>query len=112
MYRIPLNTAPNQTFTCVIPVNGKNIRFTFFLSYNPIAKYWQLTLSKTLTNEVIVANLPILSSTFRFYDIFAQLGYKNVGKCMIYNKDGELRSMPDDTNLGTAYEMLWGDNDD
>lgn len=112
MYLIPLNSAPNQTFTCIIPVNGENIRFTFFLSYNSVAKYWQLTLTKTLTQEVMVSCLPILSSSFDFRDIFNQLGYKNIGKCMIFNKNNDFESMPNDENLGTDYLMLWEDNDE
>ena len=66
MYLIPLNSAPNQTFTCSIPLNKGNVNFKFELRYNSIAKYWMATITNTETNEEIISNTPILSSHFKF----------------------------------------------
>lgn len=111
MYNIPITSYPNQKFVCSIPVNGGNIQFIFSLSYNEIAKYWMITISNYRTNEVYCSNIPILFSYGKFLDILHQLRYKNIGKCMIMPIEEENMSMPNDTNLGTIYKMIWGDND-
>lgn len=111
MYTIPLTNAPNQTFFCNIPLNGGNKKLRFDLRYNTKAQYWMMTVTDARTNEEYITNIPLLSSNYAFRNLFNQLGYKNIGKCYIYNKAGYVYSMPDDEDLGTAFLMLWGDND-
>lgn len=112
MYRIPLTNAPNQTFNCTIPVNGNNKEFRFDLWYNYEAEYWLLTLSDVKTEQVILSNIPLLCSNSFYYDIFYQLGYLKIGICSILPIVEDIKSMPDNTNLGTSYLMIWGDNNE
>lgn len=114
MYKIPLTNSPNQTFTCTIPVNGENKTFTFNLNYNYIAKYWLMSLSDTQTEQFIVANIPLLSSTYNFANILRQFDYKMIGNAYIApisSKDAAA-SMPDNKTISTSYVLLWGDNDE
>lgn len=110
MYKIPLTTAPNQTFTCNIPINNENIRFRFFLSYNEQAQYWLMTLTRVSDNKELLTNIPLIVSKSRFMDLFCQLDYMKIGFCIISPVDEDQKSMPDDTDLGTNYLMIWGDN--
>lgn len=110
MYKIPLTNYPNQSFTCNVPVNGSNIEFRFELWYNEVAGYWLLSLYKVIGNVPLFSNLPLLHSINTFSNILCQLGYKNIGGCIIAPTYIDRRSMPDDNGLGTTYIMVWGDN--
>lgn len=110
MYKVPLTNSPNQTFSIVIPVNGENINFTIFLSYNENAKYWLMTLTKTLTQEEVFCNLPLLCSFDKYSNMIYQLDYKEVGEIMIVPIQETQSSMPNDEDIGIKYVMVWGDN--
>lgn len=112
MYKIELTNSPNQTFQSIIPVNGGNIDFTFYLSYNDQAGYWSLTLTNTLTQELYFSNLPLLSSFSEYTNMIFQLDYKMIGSIYIaYIQNIQNASMPDDKNIGKDYIMVWGDNE-
>ena len=51
MYRIPLTNSPNQTFTCIVPVNNRNVNLRFRLWYNYAAKYWLFSLYDVKTEK-------------------------------------------------------------
>lgn len=110
MYIIPTKPAPNQTFICNIPLNGGNVRFKFFLTYNLAAGYWMATMTNMATGEEEFSNLPLLCSEHNFADILSQMAYKHIGKCYILNNNNSQVSMPGEDNLGIDYLMLWEDN--
>lgn len=112
MLKIPLTNAPNQRFQCTLPVNDGNTIFVFELWYNYQAEYWLLSLTNKTTNEQIFVNLPLLATKNAvFGNIMCQLGYKNVGICYVIPTSEDIKSMPNDKELGDLYLMLWGDND-
>lgn len=110
MYKIPLTNSPNQTFEVTIPVNGINKTFVFNMWYNYFAEYWLLTISDKRTEQIIISNTPLLSSTYDFANMLRQYGYKMIGNAYIapYNKK---LSMPNNENIGSDFVLLWGDND-
>lgn len=111
MLKIPLTNAPNQKFQCTLPVNNENIQFVFELWYNEQAKYWLLSLSNNTTKEQIFVNLPLLATKSDvFGNMMCQLEYKNVGICYVFPIKEDLKSMPNDKELGELYIMVWGDN--
>lgn len=112
MYKIPLTNSPNQSFSSTIPVGNENIEFEFYLSYNDVAGYWMLTLTKSETQEILFSELPLLCSFIYYNNMVTQLSYKNFGSIYItVIQDKEKASMPDDQNIGSSYIMLWGDNE-
>lgn len=110
MYVIPLSTAPNQTFNCTIPIDGKNRPLSFQLRYNSIARYWNLTVIDARTKETLIDALPIVVGEYPAANLLEQFGYMNLGSAVVV-KEGELQGAknPDDTNLGTEYYLVWGD---
>lgn len=112
MYNIPVGNFPNQTFHCTIPVNGENKDFTFFLEYNSVAGYWSMTLSDTITEQVIFSQLPMLVSYGQFWiNMTYQLAYKEFGEICIISLDrNDKNSMPNADDLGTKFILCWGDN--
>ena len=111
MYKIPLTNSPNQTFSCSIPLNGKNVRFEFNLWYNYQAEYWMLSLYDYASEKLLFSNLPLLASNGKFSNMFYQLEYMMIGICIMVPTIEDVKSQADDTNLGTSYIMIWGDND-
>ena len=111
MLKIPLTNAPNQKFQCTLPVNDENIQFVFELWYNEQAKYWLLSLSNNTTKEQIFVNLPLLATKSDvFGNMMCQLESKNVGICYVFPIKEDLKTMPNDKELGELYIMVWGDN--
>lgn len=111
MYKIPLTNSPNQTFSVTVPVNGENKDFTFNLSYNEQAGYWFLTLSDSISQEIIFSQLPLLCSFDGFSNIITQLSYKLIGSIYIAPLQETANSMPNDEDIGTKYILVWGDNE-
>ena len=113
MIKVQLTNAPNQKFQCTLPVNDENIQFVFELWYNEQAKYWLLSLSNRTTKEQIFVNLPLLATKSDvFGNLMCQLEYKNVGICYVFPIKEDLKSMPNDKELGELYIMVWGDNNE
>lgn len=111
MLKIPLTNAPNQRFQCTLPVNDENVIFLFELWYNEQAEYWMLSLTNKTTNEQLFTNLPLLATKNAvFGNIMCQLGYKNAGICYVVPISEDIKSMPNDKELGELYLMLWGDS--
>lgn len=110
MYKIPLTNSPNQTFSTTIPINGENKSFVFNLKYNYVAKYWLLTISDAATEQILIANIPLLSSTFDFASILKQFEYKLIGNAYVIPVYDFSLSAPDNTNVGTDFALMWGDN--
>ena len=110
MYKVPLTNSPNQSFKCIIPVNGNNIKFKFNLWYNYSAKYWLITAVNLLTGEEYFSNLPLLTSYGKYSDILYQLDYKGIGCCIMVPMEDEFTGQANDQNIGKTYIMIWGDN--
>jgi hypothetical protein len=104
---IPLTTDPNNTFSSTIPVNGKNVTFYFFLRWNAQANYWVMDLSDSSKNPII-SSIPLISGI----NILEQYDYLKIGKAYIVSNDSSSQSdIPDTTNLGTQFVLVWMDND-
>lgn len=105
---IPLTTDPNQNFKSTIPVDGKNLTLFFYLRYNQIAGYWWLSIGDS-KNKILIDSLPLVTGDYPAANILGQYSYLNIGSCTIV-KTGDLPSdIPDNTNLGTDYVMVWSD---
>ncbi|MBX4259730.1 hypothetical protein KTC96_24710 (plasmid) [Clostridium estertheticum] len=105
MYIVPLTPSPNQSFTCIIPIDSKSITFNFFLRYNTQAECWIMQLSDS-KQTIIIDSIPLLCGT----NLLAQYSYMKIGSAYIVKVDTTLASdKPDDINLGTNFILVWGD---
>ena len=111
MYKLPLLPYPNQTFSFTMPVNSQNERFIGELHYNAQGKYWNFSLFYASGKTPIIVNLPLLASMYKFSNLFCQLDYLRIGSLYIGMKNETPNSAPDDTDLGTNYIVVWGDNE-
>lgn len=105
MYIVPLTTSPNQTFTSTIPIDGKAIKFNFFLRYNTEANYWVLDISDSSNNNLLVSVNLICG-----LNLLEQYSYLRIGSAYIVKADNSLADdSPNQYNLGTDFQLLWGD---
>lgn len=105
MFIIPLTTSPNQKFTSTIPVDGKKIKFNFFLRFNTEAEYWVLDIFNSKNDSLIVSVNLVCGA-----NLLEQYSYLNIGSAYIAKIDSTLDSdRPNEFNLGTNFQLIWSD---
>jgi hypothetical protein len=105
LYIVPLTTSPNQTFTSTIPIDGKKIKFNFFLRFNTEAGYWVLDISDS-SNTNLLASINLVCGL----NLLEQYSYLNIGSAYIVKVDDSLSDdSPTENNLGTDFVLVWGD---
>lgn len=105
MYIVPLTSSPNQTFTSSIPIDGKAIKFYFFLRYNTEQKCWQMDLSDS-NKTPLITSVPLIGSL----NILEQYSYLNIGSAYVVKVDPNIADdRPNEYNLGKDFILVWGD---
>ena len=102
---IPISNSPNNTFSCKIPVDNKNITLTFTTHFNEVAGYWLVSISNSEGIELI-HNLPVLPSQ----NILSQLTYMCIGSaCIIKGDNLSEEEWPSEESLGSNWYLVWSD---
>ena len=104
MYKIPVTSEPDQSFSCSIPIGGKNTLLGFRIRYNDIARYWWMAISDSKGN-MLLDSIPLLTGS----NILGQYQYLSIGSAYIINNGNSLLSDPDESTLGTDFLLMWGD---
>lgn len=102
---IPMQAAPNHSFSCSIPIDGGNTFLTFRLTYNDIAEYWIVDISKD--DEVLISSLPLIPGE----NILEQFQYLGIGSAWIIPKNEKDSQWPQANDLATDWQVVWGDTD-
>lgn len=110
MQIIPLDNSPNQSLTVTMTVNGTNITLGFFLSYNEVSNYWVMRISDPKTGTVILDSIPLVTDGTPGVNILSQYEYMKIGAAYLIKQAPSDADYPDDTNLGTVFQLAWGDN--
>jgi hypothetical protein len=132
---IPLTTSPNQSYTIQIYVDGQTLTLNIDVRYNEMAGYWILTI-KDASNNLILDSIPMVTGSYPAANILKQYAYLKIGAWYIVNVSniqtvaqtnegygqGQFGAggyggssgqggtdYPDNTNLGTDFE-LWIDD--
>jgi len=103
---IPVSTSPYQSFDYAITINGVLTNFHFNINYNMTAHYWVMTVSNASTLEILIDSLPLVVNG----NLLEQYDYLQIGSAYIYNWGNVAMDSPDDTNLGTDFQLIWDDN--
>jgi hypothetical protein len=109
--QIPLTPDPNQTFSCTLLIDGKNIPIDFQLHWNAQANYWVMTLINSASSTYYVDSIPLIAGVQPTINILQPYSYLKIGSCYIINISGIASDCPTDENLGIDYIMLWGDTE-
>ncbi|MBU2249055.1 MAG: phage tail protein [Gammaproteobacteria bacterium] len=110
MQKIPLSNSPNHTFSVTLSVNGSNAVFEFFLSYNEVGEYWTLRITDASTGTVLLDSIPLLTDEYPNANFLSQYAYLRIGNAYIVRAAPADTDFPDDTNLGSLFFLVWGDN--
>ena len=106
---IPLSSAPNQTLTVALNVNGNNLGLKLNVAYNPMGAFWVLNIFTT-QGVPIIQSVPLITGTWPGANVLAPFQYLLIGSAYVINITGVSQDYPDNTNLGGSFALLWGDN--
>ena len=105
MFIIPLSTSTNKNFTSTIPIDGKKIKFNFFMRFNTEAEYWVLDIYDSKNNNLL-ASINLVCGL----NLLEQYSYLNIGSAYIVKIDKTLdMDIPNEYNLGTDFVLVWSD---
>lgn len=108
---IPLTTEPNQQMQVKVPINKENISFLLTIRYNSITQYWNMDIADGNTGEIILSGLLLLVSEYPAANLLEQYSYLNIGSMYVVKVNESIKKEnPDNTNLGTDFVLIWGDN--
>jgi len=111
LQQVYITSDPNQSFRCVLTVDGNNITLGFQIRWNSIANYWMMTLIDINTGNYIVDAIPLTTGVLPTPNLLQPYGYLGIGSCFIIDVSGIGNDYPNSSNLGTDYIMLWGDTE-
>lgn len=104
---IPLLTAPNQSFSAQLTVDGQPLTLSFLLGWSSMAQYWQLQLSD-VNGVVLVASIPLVTGDYPAANLLAQYGYLEIGSAYLLNTGNAATDYPNADNL-SQFSLVWGD---
>lgn len=108
---IPLDVLPNQKFQVILQVDGASLTLNYYLYYNEMAGCWSMDIYD-LGGNLLLASTPLLTGVWPAANLLCQYGYLAIGSAYVLDKSNEAvhtQDFPDDTNLGSGYELLWSD---
>ena len=105
MQLIPLDNSPNQNFDITLDINGQNVIFNLYLSYNT-DRYWTLQV-RDKQKQPLTDCIPLLSGQ----NLFQGLDYLEIGEAFLLPKSNVTQEVPDIDNIGTDYYLLWRGNE-
>jgi hypothetical protein len=106
---IPLTANPDQTLTCTLPVDNKNITLNLRFRYNTIGEYWWMSATDAITSKMLIDGVPLVTGEYPAADLLEQYAYLGIGSAVIVPVGSPLIDRPTDANLGTEFVLLWGD---
>ena len=62
------------------------------------------------SGNALLTDVPLLCGVFPAGNILGQFAYLAIGSAYIVNVSGVSQDSPDDTNLGTDFQLIWGDS--
>jgi hypothetical protein len=105
---VPLTSAPNQSFTVQLTVNGQPLTLNIALSFSEMAGYWQMAIFDS-NNNPLLASVPLITGWWPSANLFAQYQYLKIGSAYLLNTGNATTDYPGSNNLG-QFSLLWGDN--
>lgn len=105
---VPLQSAPNQTFTVQLLVNAQPLTLNISLSFSEMAGYWQMVVSD-VNGSQLLACVPLITGWWPAANLLEQYQYLNIGSAFLLNTGNASVDYPDAGSLG-LFSLLWGDN--
>lgn len=106
---IPLAPGSNQSFTCTLPIDSKNITLAFTFTYNSIGEYWFMSVTDVKTNTLLLDAVPLVTGLFPAADLLGQYTYLGIGSAAIVPVSSLAQGIPGAANLGSDFVLVWTD---
>lgn len=107
MSLIPMTNQPNQTFSVNIPQGSQNVPLDFFMNWNQIFNYWQLTIIQN--NIPLIELLPMLCGKGAAGNLLHQYQYLGIGSFFILPASNNGPDSPGINDWGTNFILVWSD---
>ena len=109
MYQIvPLSSAPMQTLTVQLQIDGNAISLQLAIRWSEMAGYWVLSISDS-QGVLLLDSTPMITGWYPAANILAQYGYLRIGSAYLLNLGNNASDYPGRNDLGSAFILLWGD---
>ena len=109
MIQIPVTNQPNQSFQVSIPQGTSNLSLGFYIYWNRIAEYWQMTLTNIFTGVEIANGIPLITGADPAQNLLAQYGYLEIGEAYVVPLSDDAGDHPGEEGWGTNFILLWSD---
>jgi hypothetical protein len=106
---VPLAPNGNQSLTCTLPVDGKNLTLNLNFRYNTVGSYWFMSVTDAKTKAMLLDAVPMVTGEFPAAELLGQYTYLGIGSAVIVSRSSLKTGIPDETNLGSDYVLIWGD---
>lgn len=106
---IPLTPNANQSLTCTLPIDNKNITLSMTFTYNDPGGYWFMSITDAKTNTLLLDAIPLVTGEYPAADLLGQYEYLGIGSAVIVPTSSVASDYPDNTNFGTDFVLCWGD---
>lgn len=108
---LPLTPAPNQTLQAPLSIDGGTTPLNLTLHYNEFAEYWVMSVTDT-AGELLLTGVPLVTGNDPAGNVLGQFAYLKIGSLYVLNVSGATESVPDNTNLGTDFILVWDNTPD
>lgn len=106
---IPLMPGANQSFTCTLPIDSKNITLGFTFTWNGFAEYWFMSITDVKTNTLLLDAVPLVTGLFPAADLLGQYTYLGIGSAAVVPVSAVETGIPGKSNLGSDFVLVWTD---
>lgn len=106
---VPLTNLPNQTLLVSVNVDGAAVTYRLNLHYNEMANYWVLAIADS-GGVLLLDAVPLITGEAPAGNLLAQYAYLGLGGITIINAGGVEQDYPDNTDLGTDFQLIWYDS--
>jgi len=107
--KVPIVPNANQSFTCTLPIDNKNIILAFGITYNSVADYWAMSIRDVRTNTQLLDGVPLVTGEYPGANLLEQFEYMGIGSAVIAPTSSLAKDRPGVSNLGTEWALVWGD---
>ena len=105
---IPLTSAPRQSLSVTLTVDGASLALNLAAYYAEIAGYWVLSIS-TQQGVLLVDSIPLITGSYPAANILAPYAYLAIGSAYVINVSATSDDIPNAASLGTDFELWWDD---
>lgn len=108
--QIPVTNQPNQSFSVSLPQSNTNLVLNFYMYWNRIAQYWQISITNNSNSIELIESLPLIGALGFYQNLLVQWTYMQIGQLFIIPLSTASTESPGENDWGTNFMLVWGPN--